>query len=193
MGLTDYHSIELDWDDDSSIDLEEQEPLLGEIGETSGSHVYNEPGIYRPTVTITDNHDLASSKSLTISVAQKGAIDWKSTSTNPEINLTGEGNLKVAILGTEIFDPATVDPTTIRADDEPAILLDGQDVSAIGDNFHLQDLNNDGFQDLEITFNKSSLRDAIEMDAEPFLSSNQIYLFGSSSDFNGGFFLGMEE
>jgi len=193
VGLTDYHSIEFDWDDKSAIDTAEQEPLLGELGEVSGSHIYSDPGIYRPTVTITDDDSLATSKSLTVAVAQKVAIDWNPKSNNSEIDLTGDGKIKVAILGTADFTPATIDRTSIRADDQQEILLDGKDVSAIGNDFKLRDTNGDGIQDLEITFAKSSLRSVVNLDAEPFTSQQQIYLFGSSSSLESGFFVGMEE
>ena len=187
VGLTDYHEIEFDWDDNSATEVIEQEPLLGDVGNVLGSHVYSVPGIYNPTVTITDDDNLASSKSLTVSVAEKIAIEW-----NQSINLTGKGSIEVAILGTADFDPATIDPTTIRADDEKNVLLDSRDISAIGNDFSLSDINGDGWQDLEITFAKSDLRGVVDTNAEPFLSDRQIYLFGSSSELEGGFFLGME-
>ncbi len=193
VGLTDYHEIEFDWDDNTPTEIFEKEPLLGDLGEISSSHVYSLPGIYQPTITITDDDDLASSKSLTVSVAEKIAIDWNLGSNNPDLDLTGSGNIDVAILGTEDFDPATIDPTTIRADDEKDILLDGRDISAIADDFRLQDTNDDGFPDLEISFKKSDLRGVVDTNAEPFLSNNQIYLFGSSTQLDGGFFLGLEE
>ena len=193
VDLTDYHRISLDWDDDSAIELIEKEPLLGELGSISSSHVYDRPGVYRPQVKVIDDRDLTSSKSLAFSVAEKLAINWNSDSNNSEIDLTGSGNIKVAILGTEDFNPNAIDPTTIRADDEKDILLDGRDISAIASEFRLRDTNDDGFQDLEVTFVKSSLREVVNIDAEPFLSNNQIYLFGSSSNLEGGFFLGLEE
>ncbi|MCC0178517.1 cadherin-like domain-containing protein [Waterburya agarophytonicola K14] len=193
VGLTDYHSIEFDWDDGSVADVEEKEPLLGDLGEISGSHIYQKPGIYSPTVTITDNKNLTSSKSLTVSVAQKVEIDWNPDVDNSDIDITGNGNIKVAILGRSNFDPATIDPTTIRADDEREILLNGRDISAIANDFVLKDSNSDGFLDLEITFSKSSLRNVVDVDLEPFVSQQQIYLFGSSSSLAGGFFLGTEE
>ena len=185
VGLTDYHTVELDWDDDSAIDLLEQDPLLGDLGQVAGSHVYSDSGIYRPTVTITDDDNLSSSKSLIVAVAQKVAIDWNPGSDRP-FSLTGNGAIDVAILGTPNFDPTTIDPTTIRADDEKDVLLNGQDISAIPNEFTLEDINNDGWQDLEITFSKSDLSEVIQ-------TNDQIYLFGSSSSLEGGFFLGMEQ
>ena len=70
--------------------------------------------------------------------------------------------------------------------------LDGRDISAIANSFRLQDVNNDGFPDLEITFLKSALRGVVESNS-PTLNDSQLYLFGSSSDLDGSFFLGLEE
>ena len=188
VGLTDYHEIEFAWDDNSAVEVIEQEPLLGEVGNVSASHVYSVPGIYNPTVTITDDDNLASSKSITVSVAEEVAIEWSSG-----ISLTGNGGIEVAILGTADFDPATIDPTTIRADDKQNVLFDGRDTSAIGNSFRLRDVNGDGFPDLEITFQKSALRAVIAEDSEPFLSDRQFYLFGSSSQLDSGLFFGSEQ
>ena len=191
VGLTDYHTIAIDWDDGSPVKTTEQEPLLGEIGNVSGSHVYDTPGIYQTVVTITDDDNLASSKSLTVNVASKVAIDWNPESDNSAINLVGNGSLKVAILGTADFDPATVDPTSVRASDRQNVLLNNRDLSAIASDFSLKDINSDGFLDLEITFTKSSLRGAID-NTELISDNSQIYLFGSTSS-EGGFFLGMQQ
>jgi hypothetical protein len=193
VGLTDYHTVKVDWGDGSPVDLEEQEPLLGGIGKISGTHTYSTEGIYKPVVTVTDDDNLSKSKSLSITVVKKIAIDWNPDSNDSSIDLSGNGNIKVAILGTANFHPATIDPTTIRADDRQYDLLDDRDVSAIGNNLRLIDTNGDGFQDLEITFRKSNLRTVIEENSEPFISDRQIYLFGSSSQLDSGFFFGTEQ
>ena len=190
VDLTEYHTVAIDWGDGSAVEEIEQEPLLGEIGNVLGSHVYDNPGIYQPTITITDENNLANSKSLEVLVAKKVEIAWNPVTQNSEIDLS-DGNIKVAILGTENFDTATIDPTTIRAGDEKNTLLDGRDISAIANNSSLQDINDDGFQDLEITFARSSLGKAID-NAESLVNSDRLYLFGSSSGFEGGLFLGME-
>ena len=192
VGLTDYHTIEIDWGDDTAIESIEQEPLLGDVGKILSSHAYSNPNIYRPTITVTDDDNLTNSKSLTVVVAEQVEIDWNPNSDRP-ISLAGNGNVKAAILSTPNFDPATIDPTTIRADDELDVLLDGRDISAIASHFVLRDTNNDGWQDLEITFSRSSLAKAIDNDAESISDNSQIYLFGSSSSFEGGFFWGMEQ
>ncbi|MCC0178518.1 cadherin-like domain-containing protein [Waterburya agarophytonicola K14] len=193
VGLTDYHEIEFDWGDDTALDILEQEPLLGEVGKVATSHSYSNPGIYEPVVTITDDDNLSTSKSLTVTVAKKVAINWNFDSNNSDLNLSGNGSIKVAIWGTTDFDPTTIDPTSIRADDNRDILLDGQDVSAIANDFQFRDLNSDGLTDLEITFSKSELRGIVETNSEPFLSEQQIYLFGSAAQPDGSFFLGMEQ
>ena len=188
VGLTDYHTIAIDWGDGSPVEIKEQEPLLGEVGNISGSHVYNTPGIYTPVVTITDDDNLTNSKSLTVNVAQKIAIDWNPGS-DRSLSLTGNGSLRVAILGASDFDPATIDPTTIRADKEIDVLLDGRDTSAIGSDFSLEDINNDGIQDLEVIFSKSSLREVVNDNNESF-GDRPFYLFGSSSNSDNSFFWG---
>ena len=119
-------------------------------------------------------------------------IVWNPESPDSEINLTGDGNINVAILSTETFDSTTIDPMTIRASGDRSLLLNSRDAGAMANSSRLADLNNDGFQDLEITFSKSSLREAIARNVQPITDSNQLYLFGSSSSFDGGLFLGME-
>jgi hypothetical protein len=190
VNLTDYHTVEIDWGDGSPVDLEEQEPLLGEIGKISATHSYSTEGIYKPVVTVTDDDNLTKSKSLSVTVVKKIVIDWNPDSNDSSIDLSGNGNIKVAILGTKNFDTATIDPTTIRADDRQDTLLDDRDVSALGNSFRLIDTNGDGFRDLEVTFRKSNLRTVIEENSEPFISDRQIYVFGSSSQLDGDFFLG---
>ena len=193
VDLTDYHTVEIDWGDGNPVEVTEQEPLLGEVGNVSGSHVYDTPGIYQPVVTITDDDNLMSSKSLTVNVASKIAIAVARGANDSDIDLTGDGNLEVAILGTADFDPATVDPTSVRADDQQNDLLDGRDVSAIANGSRLRDVNGDEVEDLEISFTKASLRDVIDQDSEIFRSEGQIYLFGSSSSLDSRFFLGIEQ
>ena len=129
---------------------------------------------------------------MTVAVAEKLAIDWEPGSNKSDLNLSGNGKIKVAILGTETFDPTTIDPTSIRADDEPDVLLDGQDISAIASEFRLKDTNKDGLPDLEITFNKSDLQAVIQTNSESVSASSEIYLFGSSLALEGSFFLGRE-
>ena len=193
VSLTDYHEIEFDWGDDTALDISEQEPLLGEVGRVAASHFYTNPGIYEPAVTVTDDDNFSTSESLTVTVAKKVAMEWNPGSNDSKLNLSGNGSIKVAIWGAADFDPTTIDPTTIRADDHRDMLLDGLDVSAIANDFRFRDLNSDGLTDLEITFSKSELRGVVETNSEPFLSEQQIYLFGSAAQLDGGFFLGMEQ
>ena len=54
-------------------------------------------------VTVTDDENLATSKSLVVAVAEKVAIDWNPGSNNSELNLSGKGNIEVAILGYSKF------------------------------------------------------------------------------------------
>ena len=170
----------------------EQEPLLGDMGNISDSHIYHVPGIYQPEIAITNDNNFSHSKSLEVFVAKKVEITWNFESPNSAIDLKGDGSIKVAILGTENFDTATIDSTSIRVDDEQDSLLNSQDNSSLINVFQLKDTNNDGFLDLEITFSKSSLREVIDSNNEVLIDSDRLYLFGSSSSFKGGFFLGAE-
>ena len=189
VGLIDFHTVELNWGDGSEIEQEEKTPLLGDVGSISGSHVYNDADIYTATITVTDDDDLLNHKSMTINVAKKVALDWNPGSDTTKIKLRGSGDINVAILGNEDFDTSTIDPTSIRADDQKDVLLDGKDLSAIANNFSLEDINSDGFPDLVLSFGKSDLRNVV---AKKTLNDNQIYLLGTSSQLDSGYFFGIE-
>ena len=193
VGITDFHTVEFDWGDDSPVDREEKTPLLGDLGKISGSHVYNTSGTYTATLTVTDDDNLFDNKSISINVAKKVELDWNPGSKNKKIKLTGNGNISVAILGTANFDVAGIDPTSVRADDEKDVLLDGGDISAIANNFSREDTNDDGFQDLVLFFGKSDLREVVSLNSEPFLSDNQIYLLGTNSQLDSSYFFGMQQ
>ena len=193
VGITDFHTVEFDWGDGSPIEREEKTPLLGDISKVSGSHVYNTEGTYTATLTITDDDNLFDNKSISLDVAKKVTLDWNPGSNNKTLKLTGNGNISVAILGTANFDVTRIDPTSVRSDDEKDILLDGGDLSAIANNSSLEDTNGDGFQDLVMFFGKSDLRAAIATNSESFIDDNQIYLLGTSSQLDSGYFFGMEQ
>ena len=192
VGITDFHTVEFDWGDGSPIDREEQTPLLGDIGNISGSHVYDSEGVYTATLSVTDDDNLASTKSVAVTVAEKIDIDWNPGSKKQEIKLTGNGNIPVAILGTTDLDVSTIDPTSVRADDSKDTLLDGRDISPIANQFNYEDTNNDGFQDLVMFFGKSDLRDVVTPNLDPLLGDNEIYLLGTSSQLDSGYFFGSE-
>ena len=192
VGIKDFHTVEFDWGDGSPTEQEEKTPLLGDIGDVSGSHVYHSEGIYTATLSVTDDDNLFDNKSIYITVAKKIDLDWNPGSKNQKLNLTGNGNIRVAILGTANFDVAEIDPTTVRADDEKDILLDGGGIGAMANKFSLEDTNSDGFQDLVLSYGKSDLRAVVNPNSEPFLSDNQIYLLGTSSQLDSGYFFGMQ-
>ncbi|MDJ0689134.1 MAG: cadherin-like domain-containing protein, partial [Xenococcaceae cyanobacterium MO_188.B32] len=193
VGITDFHTVEFDWGDGSPIEVEEKTPLLGDLGKVSGSHVYNSEGIYTATLTVTDDDNLFDNKSISINVAKKVELDWNPGSKNKKIKLTGNGNISVAILGTANFDVAGIDPTSVRADDEKDVLLDGGAISASANNSSLEDTNGDGFQDLGLFFGKSDLSEVVSLNSEPFLSDNQIYLLGTNSQLDSSYFFGMQQ
>ena len=188
IGLQDYHEIEFDWGNQNAIDLEQQSPLLGDIGQASSNYIYDRPGNYTVTLTITDDDNLEAQKSLPITVAAKTSIDWKPSSTNPRTNLAGDGQVRVAVLGAENFDPVEIDPNSVRADDDRDTLLNGNGIYAIQDLSSLQDVNSDGFEDLVLVFDKATLRSAVSTDSNFAIDDNQIYLFGTTVQQNSYFF-----
>ena len=144
-------------------------------------------------MTITDDDNLVAENSISLTVAKRVAVDWHSGSKNPKLNLTGNEHISVAILGTENFDVAEIKPTTVRADDEKDLLLDGGGIEAIANQFSLEDINSDGFADLVLFFGTSDLRAAMATNSSPFPNDSQLYLFGTSSQLDSGYFFGMQQ
>ncbi len=188
VNLQNYHVIEFDWGDGSPEDREQQTPLLGNIGQAKGNHIYNSEGTYTARLTITDDDNLLTEKSVSVTVAKKIDIDWNPRSTSQQISLAGDGEVRVAIFGTEDFDVIDIDPASVRADDEKDVLLNGRGVTALNSQTNLQDINSDGFQDLILVFKKSGLRSVVETNSELFINDNQIYLFGANTQLNSDFF-----
>jgi hypothetical protein len=109
-------------------------------------------------------------------------IDWKPGS-NPSAIKLNRGKVPVAILGSDSFDVTTIDIDTLRADDE----LTGGGVGINVKNngrlqYSIEDTNADGFADLVAHFDAVSLGSVVNPNADPFLTDNQIYLFGSTTD-----------
>ena len=188
VNLQNYHFIEFDWGDGSPENREQQTPLLGNIGQAKGNHVYNSEGTYTARLTITDDDNLLTEKSVSVTVAKKIDIDWNPRSTSQQINLQGNGEVRVAIFGTEDFSVIDIDPNSVRADDDKDSLLNGSGITAINSQTNLQDINSDGFQDLILVFKKSSLRSVVETNSELLTNDNQIYLFGTSPQIDSNFF-----
>ena len=185
------HSLEFDWGD-STQTQSDREPLPGEIGNISDSHVYDTEGNYTVNLTIADENNLSAADSLSFSVAKKITIDWRPYSTSGQTDLSGEGEVRVAIFGRENFAVANIDSTSIKADDDRNVLLNGEGVTALASETNLQDINSDGFDDLILSFDKPSLRTAVETNAESVINDDELHLFGSNSELESGFFLGME-
>ena len=191
VNIEEGHSLEFDWGDDTQTQLD-RDPLEGEIGAISASHVYETEGNYTASLTITDTEGKTTDEELSFSVAKQINIDWKPYSTSQQTNLAGDGALRVAIFGRENFAVEDIDLTSIRADDDKDLLLNGDGVGIIEDSEDLQDVNSDGFSDLILSFDKPSLRSLVETDTESVINDNQLYLFGSNSELESGFFFGEE-
>jgi len=188
----DSHNLEYNWGNDSSAILESRQPLDGEIGNISTSYTYDTAGIYTSTVTVTDDENLEASESLEVIVAKKSDINWRPYSTSQQIDLSEDGTVLTAVYGTEDFDVTNIDLTSIKADDDKAVLLNGDGVAILEELTDIQDINSDGLDDLLLYFDKPSLRSAVETDADSIIADEQLYLFGSNSELESGYFFGEE-
>ena len=123
-------------------------------------------------------------------------IDWKPGSNPSAIDLSDNGTVPVAILGTSTFDVTGINIDSIRADDDQDSLLNGG--SNVGVKvkrngtyqFGFEDVNGDGFTDLVLKFESVDLGSVVQPDQDPFLSEQQIYLYGQTT--NGDTFLGSQ-
>ena len=192
VGLQDYHVVEFTWENEESSDQVEQPPLLGEVGLAEGSHIYSVEGNYTATLKVTDDDNLLAQKSLSVTVAKKISIDWKPSSSSQQTVLTGSGDISVAIFGSADFEVTDIDPTSVRADDEQDVLLNGGGVAAIDNQTSFQDTNSDGFTDLVLAFDKPSLRSAIQDNSNSIIDDDRLYLFGNNAQLESTFFLGSE-
>jgi len=188
----DSHNLEYNWGNDSEPILESRQPLDGEIGNISTSYTYDTAGIYTSTVTVTDDENLEASESLEVIVAKKSDINWRPYSTSQQIDLSEDGTVLTAVYGTEDFDVTNIDLTSIKADDDKDVLLNGNGVAILEELTDLQDINSDGLDDLLLYFDKPSLRSAVEIDADSVIADEQLYLFGSNFELESGYFFGEE-
>ena len=186
------HNLKFDWGDNSEVVEEQQNPLLGEVGNISASHIYDTEGNYTASLTIIDEQEKAAREEISFSVAKQVTIDWKPYSTNQQMNLGEDGRVQVAIFGREDFAVADIETTSVKANDRKNALLNGNGVDALADLTESLDINADGFSDLLLSFDKAILRSAIAIDGESTVNDNELHLFGSNSELDSGFFLGME-
>ena len=185
------HTIEYDWGDNTT-DSENRDPLLGTIGDISIGHVYITEGNYTAAVTVIDEANKTATEELSFSVAKKIAIDWKPYSTNQQTDLSGDGTVKVAIFGRGDFAVEDIDIAGIKASDRKNTLLNGFGIETLADDSDIQDVNSDNFPDLILSFDKASLRSKVSTDTNSTIDDSDLYLFGSNSELESGYFLGSE-
>ncbi|MCK5509695.1 MAG: YncE family protein [Desulfobacterales bacterium] len=107
-----------------------------------------------------------------ISYGQPVFVDIKPGSCPNPLNLKQKGVLPVAILGTEEFDVASIDPATIRLSKEGVegevapLRWSYEDVATPfeGELCDCSDLNGDGYMDLTLKFKAQDVVDTLELD-----------------------------
>jgi len=100
-------------------------------------------------------------------------IDIKPGSDPSSVNCKNlKGNVPVAVFGADNFDVSTIDLDTLQ--------LNGVDVTETHNKIHLEDLNNDGFDDAVLHLDKTGVCEATQ-DA-PLKESVDATLTGSNAD-----------
>jgi protocatechuate 3,4-dioxygenase beta subunit len=108
-GTLDTHTATIDWGDETSD---------GTVNgyTVTGTHTYNEAGVYTVTLTVTDDDGGSDTEIFQYVVIYNPAvsIDIKPGSCPNPINYKDNGLLPIAVCGTEDFDVTTIDPASIR-------------------------------------------------------------------------------
>jgi hypothetical protein len=102
-------------------------------------------------------------------------VDIKPGSCPNPVNVKSKGVLPVAILGTEVFDVTTIDPTTLTLSREsiegsvPQIRYAYGDVATPfqGEECECNDLNDDGYIDLTVKFDMLELVETLKLNDIP--------------------------
>ena len=86
-----------------------------------------------------------------------------------------KGNVPVAVFGSNTFDATTIDLTSLE--------LNGVPVTEVHNKIHLEDLNNDGFDDAVLHLDKAGVCKAtLDNDEYPLKESADATLTGSNAD-----------
>jgi hypothetical protein len=106
-------------------------------------------------------------------MARSGFVDIKPGSFPNPINPSSRGVVPVAILGSEGFDVRIIDATTLEIDDDR---VHGGGVSPSRVQGSLEDVNGDGFLDLNLKFNTTALNTA------GLLGNKRLFVTGAIGD-----------
>ncbi|WP_455393077.1 PKD domain-containing protein [[Eubacterium] cellulosolvens] len=135
-GTKDTHTIEWNFGDGTTT-----------TGTLTPTHEYQSIGTYTVTLKVTDDDGGVGSDTLKITVKSiKITIDIKPGSCPNSINLKSQGKVPVAILTTDDFDAANVDPETVMFAGASPVKVTMEDVDDDGDkdmvlHFNIQDLD----------------------------------------------------
>ena len=171
-------SVSVDPNQARGVDVDQATGLVyvtvGEAWATNRSEVR----VYNPDLTLSDSQFIADDATglvvpiEDISYGQPVFVDIKPGSCPNPLNIGQKGVLPVAILGTEEFDVASIDPASIRLSKEG---IDGEvatlrwsyeDVATPfeGELCDCWDLNGDGYMDLTIKFKAQEVVNTLELD-----------------------------
>jgi hypothetical protein len=154
-GIMDTHTAKIDWGDGSGLE-DGSVVESGGSGTITGSHRYCVPGDYTITVTVTDDDGGKRADSLIKTVVRVPVdIDIKPGNVPNSLNLNGNGVVPVSVFGSEDLDVSTIVVSTVRFG------VTGFEAAPVH-NGHIEDLNDDGINDIVLHFREGDLRIAVD-------------------------------
>ena len=170
-------SVSVDSNQARGVDVDQATGLVYvTVGEAWSNS--SEVRVYTPDLTVSDSQSIADDATglvvpiEDISYGQPVFVDIKPGSCPNPLNLKLKGVLPVAILGTEEFDVASIDPASIRLSKEGVegevapLRWSYEDVATPfeGELCDCWDLNDDGYMDLTIKFKAQEVVNTLELD-----------------------------